>query len=82
MVSKWELGRTVCAACKIGKLVKKPIWDGEAVAFVCAECGHVNRWLRDGRADVVKGEGDESEDEGKGMRLVQYPPRPDPSSGG
>jgi RNase P subunit RPR2 len=45
-VDKQELGRTICASCKKGKLVSAPMWNNTATYWYCILCGHINRWIR------------------------------------
>lgn len=39
---------TECYPChkrgETAKLVKLPLWGGEAWRFECPKCGHINRW--------------------------------------
>ncbi len=46
MAKPQELGKTICASCREGRLVAATMWEGAARYWYCVACGWINRWVR------------------------------------
>jgi hypothetical protein len=46
MSDRHELGKTICASCREGRLANATMWQGTARYWYCVACGWINRWTR------------------------------------